>query len=62
MPPSPMTPKRRTATYFGLAAFLLIVFWALWHGVVGPRVIDPIPGDPEAVAPAPDPERAPPTE
>lgn len=45
-----------------MAVFFLIVIWALWHGVIGPRVIEPVPGDPEALTPAPDPERAPPVE
>lgn len=54
--------KRRSRSFLGMAVFFLIVIWALWHGVIGPRVIEPVPGDPEALTPAPDPERAPPVE
>ncbi|ADM10662.1 hypothetical protein PB2503_13124 [Parvularcula bermudensis HTCC2503] len=57
-------PKGRgkTATLLGGSIFAVIVLWALWHGVVGPRVIAPTPGIPYDQAPAPDPNRAPPTE
>ncbi|MGV6820276.1 MAG: hypothetical protein ACWA5T_07220 [Parvularcula sp.] len=33
-------------TFFGVGIFLLIVLWGLWHGIVGPRVIAPTPGEP----------------
>ncbi|MEM9234925.1 MAG: hypothetical protein AAGA69_11905 [Pseudomonadota bacterium] len=54
--------KRRSTTFLGMAVFFLLLIWALWHGVIGPRVIDPLPGDPDVVAPAPDPDREPPRE
>lgn len=39
---SPKTNPRH-ATIFGVGIFLLLVIWALWHGVIGPRVIEPVP-------------------
>jgi hypothetical protein len=38
--------RPRTVTLLGMAAFLVILLWGLWHGVIGPRVIEPVPGVP----------------
>ena len=53
--------KARSRSFLGMAVFFLVIFWALWHGVIGPRVIAPTPGTQEA-PPPPDPEREPPRE
>ena len=51
--------SNKTATILGVGIFFLLVVWAMWHGIIGPRVIEPTPGDP-AMAQAPDPDREPP--
>lgn len=52
--------KGKKGSILGLGLFFLIIIWAMWHGVIGPRVIEPTPGTQEA--PAPDPTREPPRE
>lgn len=48
-------------TLLGIGVFAVLVALGLWHGVIGPRVIEPIPGTQEA-PPPPDPSREPPRE
>ena len=42
---NPPRGNSKGATILGIAVFFLLLFWALWHGVIGPRVIEPVPAD-----------------
>lgn len=46
------SPQIKRTTLFGVGLFGLFVAWALWHGIIGPRVIEPTPGVLPAASPA----------